>query len=34
MGAKQQVMELMTHDNAEVRYHALLAVQNYMLNAW
>lgn len=33
-GAKQQVMELMTHESAEVRYHALAAVQNYMTNAW
>lgn len=34
LGAKQQIMELMTHDNAEVRYNALLAVQQYMTNAW
>lgn len=24
----------MTHESAEVRYHALAAVQNYMSNAW
>lgn len=27
IGAKQQVMELMTHENSDVRYQALLAVQ-------
>lgn len=34
LGIKQKVMELMTHDNAEVRYNALLAVQYIMVNAW
>jgi V-type H+-transporting ATPase subunit H len=34
LGAKQRVMELMTHENAEVRYNALLAVQNHMATAW
>jgi V-type H+-transporting ATPase subunit H len=29
-GAKQRVMELMTHENGEVRYQALIAVQKYM----
>ena len=34
LGAKKLIMELMHHDVAEVRYNALLAVQNYMVNAW
>ncbi|KAI7901019.1 armadillo-type protein [Cokeromyces recurvatus] len=29
LGAKQRVMELMTHENSDVRYHALLATQKY-----
>ncbi|KAI9471850.1 MAG: ATPase, V1 complex, subunit H [Benjaminiella poitrasii] len=29
LGAKQRVMELMTHKNSEVRYHALSATQKY-----
>ncbi|KAI8637446.1 armadillo-type protein [Parasitella parasitica] len=34
IGAKQRIMELMTHDDQEVRYQALLAVQKYMHQAW
>ena len=34
IGAKQQVMELMTHENPDVRYQALLAVQKYMTGGW
>ncbi|ORX81668.1 ATPase, V1 complex, subunit H [Basidiobolus meristosporus CBS 931.73] len=34
IGAKQRIMELMTHENPEVRYQALLAVQKLMTNAW
>jgi V-type H+-transporting ATPase subunit H len=34
LGAKQRIMELMSHDNAEVRYNALLAVQQYMSSSW
>ncbi|KAI8928767.1 armadillo-type protein [Entophlyctis helioformis] len=34
MGAKTKVMELMAHENADVRYHALMAVQKFMANAW
>jgi V-type H+-transporting ATPase subunit H len=29
LGAKQRVMELMTHDDPEVRYQALSATQKY-----
>jgi V-type H+-transporting ATPase subunit H len=29
MGAKQRVMELMTHEDSDVRYHALSATQKY-----
>lgn len=29
IGAKQRVMELMTHKDSEVRYHALSATQKY-----
>lgn len=34
IGAKQRIMELMTHENSDVRYQALIAVQKYMMNAW
>jgi len=34
IGAKQRIMELMTYDDPEVRYQALLAVQKYMTHAW
>ncbi|CAG8433030.1 6324_t:CDS:10 [Ambispora gerdemannii] len=34
IGAKQRIMELMTHEDPDVRYQALLAVQKYMTNAW
>ena len=30
LGAKQAIMHLMTHENAEVRFQALSAVQKYM----
>ncbi|KAJ3415272.1 H(+)-transporting V1 sector ATPase subunit H [Chytridiales sp. JEL 0842] len=33
-GTKAQIMELMTHENPDVRYQALLAVQKFMTNAW
>ncbi|KAJ8651800.1 hypothetical protein O0I10_012621 [Lichtheimia ornata] len=34
IGAKQRVMELMTHEDSDVRYQALAAVQKYMHQAW
>ncbi|KAJ1821030.1 H(+)-transporting V1 sector ATPase subunit H [Coemansia sp. RSA 2599] len=34
IGAKTQVMALMTSESAEVRYEALMCVQQIMLNAW
>ncbi|KAI9197525.1 armadillo-type protein [Polychytrium aggregatum] len=34
IGAKTQIMELMAHENQDVRYQALLAVQKYMAHAW
>ncbi|KAJ2784047.1 H(+)-transporting V1 sector ATPase subunit H [Coemansia javaensis] len=34
IGAKARIMELMTSDLPEVRYEALLCVQQIMLNAW
>eukprot|EP00842_Homolaphlyctis_polyrhiza_P003143 jgi/Hompol1/382/HPOL_000240-RA len=34
LGAKTLVMELMAHENTDVRYHALMAVQKLMANAW
>jgi V-type H+-transporting ATPase subunit H len=34
LGAKQQIMQLMTHENNDVRYQALLAVQTLMLQAF
>ncbi|KAK9763387.1 H(+)-transporting V1 sector ATPase subunit H [Basidiobolus ranarum] len=34
IGTKQRIMELMTHENSEVRYQALLTVQKLMVNAW
>ncbi|KAI9272853.1 armadillo-type protein [Phascolomyces articulosus] len=34
VGAKQRVMELMTHEDQDVRYQALAAVQKYMHQAW
>lgn len=44
IGAKNQIMELMTHEDADVRYQALLSVQlsfkfsfnlrKFMTNAW
>ncbi|KAJ3307222.1 H(+)-transporting V1 sector ATPase subunit H [Kappamyces sp. JEL0829] len=33
-GGKSVVMELMSHENADVRYQALSAVQKIMMNAW
>jgi len=34
IGAKHRVMELMTHDHPEVKYQALLAVQNFLMHSW
>ncbi|CAO3694994.1 unnamed protein product [Rhizopus stolonifer] len=34
VGAKRRIMELMTHEDQEVRYQALLAVQKYMHQTW
>ncbi|RKP20575.1 ARM repeat-containing protein, partial [Rozella allomycis CSF55] len=34
LGAKQKVMKLMSHENSEVKYHALMSVQNLMTNVW
>jgi V-type H+-transporting ATPase subunit H len=34
LGAKQQMMELITHKEPEVRYNALMAIQQYMSNSW
>ncbi|KAJ3357134.1 H(+)-transporting V1 sector ATPase subunit H [Entophlyctis luteolus] len=33
-GTKAQIMQLMTHENSDVRYQALLAVQKLMANSW
>ncbi|KAF7721503.1 H(+)-transporting V1 sector ATPase subunit H [Apophysomyces ossiformis] len=34
IGIKQRIMELMTHEDQDVRYQALTAVQKYMHQAW
>ncbi|KNE54282.1 hypothetical protein AMAG_00270 [Allomyces macrogynus ATCC 38327] len=34
VGAKHRLMEMMNHENAEVRYHALVAVQKLMSQSW
>ncbi|KDQ13172.1 hypothetical protein BOTBODRAFT_33784 [Botryobasidium botryosum FD-172 SS1] len=34
LGAKARVMELMTHDNPDVRYHALISVQRLISQPW
>ncbi|KAI9312206.1 ATPase V1 complex subunit H [Dichotomocladium elegans] len=34
IGAKHRVMELMTHEDQDVRYQALAATQKYMHQAW
>lgn len=34
IGAKTKIMELMTNENPDVRYQALLATQKFMVNAW
>ncbi|KAG0166701.1 H(+)-transporting V1 sector ATPase subunit H [Apophysomyces sp. BC1034] len=34
IGIKQRIMELMTHEDQDVRYQALSAVQKYMHQAW
>ncbi|KAJ3138179.1 H(+)-transporting V1 sector ATPase subunit H [Physocladia obscura] len=33
-GTKTQIMQLMTHENSDVRYQALIAVQKLMANSW
>ncbi|KAJ3292290.1 H(+)-transporting V1 sector ATPase subunit H [Rhizoclosmatium sp. JEL0117] len=33
-GIKTQIMQLMTHENSDVRYQALIAVQKLMANSW
>ncbi len=33
-GAKQKIMELMNHEDDQVKYKALQSVQIYMKNAW
>lgn len=34
IGAKQHIMELMNHEDPNVKYQALCATQKYMLHAW
>jgi len=34
LGAKAKIMELMSHENASVRYEALLAVQKFLVDNW
>jgi len=34
LGAKARAMELMTHPNPDVRYHALVSVQNLVSHPW
>jgi V-type H+-transporting ATPase subunit H len=34
LSAKTRVMELMTHENADVRYRALLSVQQLVSHPW
>ncbi|KAL7751310.1 H(+)-transporting V1 sector ATPase subunit H [Sorochytrium milnesiophthora] len=34
IGTKQRIMELMGHEDGDVRYQALIAVQKYMANSW
>ncbi|ORZ40606.1 ATPase, V1 complex, subunit H [Catenaria anguillulae PL171] len=34
IGAKHRLMEMMTHENADVRYQALMAVQNLVSQSW
>lgn len=34
LGAKTRVMELMTHENSDVRYRALLSVQQLVSQPW
>lgn len=34
LGIKQEVMKLIAHQDSEVRYYALSAVQKYMANLW
>jgi len=34
LGGKQLVMQLLSHDDANVRYEALLAVQKLMVHNW
>ena len=34
LGGKQRVMQLLSHDDPNVRYEALLAVQKLMVHNW
>jgi len=34
LSGKTRVMELMTHPNSDVRYHALLSVQQLVSQPW
>ena len=34
LGAKTRVMELMTHENSDVRYRALVSVQQLLSHTW
>ena len=34
LGGKTRVMELMTHENADVRYQALISVQRLIAHPW
>jgi polysaccharide pyruvyl transferase WcaK-like protein len=34
LGAKTRVMQLMTHENADVRYRALISVQRLLSQPW
>lgn len=34
LGGKARVMELMTHNNSDVRYRALLSVQQLVSQPW
>ena len=34
LGAKRRVMELMSHDNPDVRYQAIISVQRLVSSPW